>query len=99
MLTLSDDTNDKVVAFLRSVNKPGSPGDVLVILNMYETDYPNFQVKNVPRDGTWKIRFNGDLKRYFHLFDDFGSSQTQMKVSGGTGFVQLPKYSLLILSQ
>lgn len=102
ILMVVDDNNSKVVVFLRSAsnhetNKVG--GDVLVIVNMYETAFSNFALKNVPSDGIWKVRFNGDSKRYSPLYDNFGSGQTEVKISGGTGVVQLPKYSVLILSQ
>lgn len=94
---VTNDSHDKVAVFLRSTHS-GS-GSVLVILNMYATAYPNFAVKNVPHDGIWQVLFNGDLKKYSSLYEDFGSGQTEMKVSGGTGTIQLPKYSLVILAQ
>jgi 1,4-alpha-glucan branching enzyme len=97
ILSVTNDNQDKVAVFLRST--PSGSGDVLVILNMYSTAYNNFALKNVPKDGIWNVRFNGDLKKYSSLYDDFGSGQTQIKISGGAGTIQVPKYSLLILSQ
>eukprot|EP01126_Amoeba_proteus_P014208 TRINITY_DN1616_c0_g1_i7.p1 TRINITY_DN1616_c0_g1~~TRINITY_DN1616_c0_g1_i7.p1 ORF type:complete len:447 (-),score=87.16 TRINITY_DN1616_c0_g1_i7:54-1394(-) len=91
ILMVSNDPSNKVIVYLR--------GNVVVIVNMFAVAYSNYVLKNVPSDGTWYVRFNGDLKIYSPLFDDFGGDQKFILVSGGMGSVKIPKYSLLILSQ
>lgn len=102
ILMVIDNANDKIAVYLRSVSGLSAArrsGDVLVVVNMYEAAHKNFAVKNIPTDGVWNVRFNGDLTEYSSLYDNFGSGQSSMTVSGGTGILQLPKYSILVLSQ
>jgi len=95
VLMVSDDSTDKVVIYLRS-NHNGS--DVLVIMNMYQKQYSAYQLSGIP-NGTWKVRFNGDSKKYSSQNGGYASGQTQIHISSGSGVVQIPAYSILILSQ
>ncbi|HYR07403.1 MAG TPA: alpha-amylase family glycosyl hydrolase [Longimicrobium sp.] len=93
---------DKVVAFHRW--RDGGPGDdVIVIANFANRAHDEYRV-GVPRDGEWKVRFNGDWNGYS---PDFGSHHSWhaeaedipwdgMPFSIGVG---LGPYTALILSQ
>lgn len=93
---------DKVVAFHRWW--AGGPGDdVIVVANFASRAYDEYRV-GVPRDGEWKVRFNGDWNGYS---PDFGSHPSWhawaedipwdgMPFSIGIG---LGPYTALILSQ
>jgi 1,4-alpha-glucan branching enzyme len=93
---------DKVVAFHRW--RDGGPGDdVIVIANFANRAYDEYRV-GVPRDGEWKVRFNGDWNGYS---PDFGShpswhAEAQDIPWDGMPFsigIGLGPYTALILSQ
>ena len=71
---------------------------MLVIYNMYQTKCAAFTLTNVPMDGTWKVVFNGDLQEYSSQYANCGASQTTVTVSNGSGSVQLPEFSMLVLA-
>jgi len=107
ILQVLNSNSDKVCVYLRSSNSSKfsnkrdqhQSGDVVVVLNMHETQYNNFKIVNIPYDGVWNVRFNGDNQEYSSLYGDFGVSQSSITVSNGIGVLKLPKYSILILSQ
>ena len=58
----------------------------------------SFQLTNVPMDGRWAVVFNGDNQKYSSLYKNCGASQDSVMVSGGKGSLQLPEYSMVVLS-
>lgn len=92
----------KVVAFHRW--DQGGPGDdVIVIANFANRAYEEYRV-GVPRDGPWKVRFNGDWNGYSPEFGNHHSWHAEaedipwdgMPFSIGIG---IGPYTALILSQ
>jgi len=99
ILLMSDDQTDKVLVYQRADASSPQDTGVVVILNMYETQYTAYVLKNMPADGVWYVRFNGDLSKYSSLYANFGAQQTYIQVSNGQASVMIPQYSVLILSQ
>jgi len=95
ILQVVNDGTNKVIIY----DRYSGSSHVVVVANMYQVNYTSFITSNFPADGIWKIRFNGDNKRYSSQFGSFGLSQTQITVSGGSGDLMIPAYSVLVLSQ
>jgi 1,4-alpha-glucan branching enzyme len=95
-------TGAKVVAFHRY--DQGGPGDdVVVVLNFSAVGYAAYQI-GLPREGTWRVRFNSDWNGYDPGFGNWpsydttaaGPPQDGLPLSGAVG---LGPYTALILSQ
>jgi 1,4-alpha-glucan branching enzyme len=86
---------NKVMAYHRWDR--GGPGDdVIVLMNLANKTYENYLI-NIPRDGTWKVRFNSDWKGYSPEFSGIGSKD--VAAESGVAPVTIGPYSVLILSQ
>ena len=94
--------NAHVFAFHRWAN--GGPGDdVVVIANFNGRAYPSYTI-GFPRAGTWRVRFNGDSRRYG---TDFGGTISNTVTAVATPRDGLPysatvgvgAYSIVVLSQ
>jgi len=97
MLQMINNSTTKIFQFSRYSNNPSDA--TVVVANMYQTNYTSFQLKNMPSDGVWNVRFNGDSTRYSSQLGNFGVSQKSITVSGGTGNIMLPEYAIVILSK
>jgi 1,4-alpha-glucan branching enzyme len=93
---------DKVIAFHRW--ERGGPGDdVVVIANFGARSYDQYRI-GLPRQGLWRVRFNGDWQGYSQTFGNHpafdvsadGGGQDGMPCSGSLG---IGGYSAIILSQ
>ena len=93
-----DGSAQKVAVIHRWSSETGAGQHMLVIYNMYQTKCAAFTLTNVPMDGTWKVVFNGDLQEYSSQYANCGASQTTVTVSNGSGSVQLPEFSMLVLA-
>jgi 1,4-alpha-glucan branching enzyme len=89
-------STDKVLVYTRS-SKAGD--QVLVVANWYNTQYTSFTIYNIPYDGTWYFRLNSDSTRYCSQFGNFGTSQTSVNVVNGQATIQIPMYSMLVLTR
>jgi len=96
MLFYLNDSTNKVFVYDRYST---SDDHVIVVANMYQTNYSSFGLKSMPSDGTWYIRLNGDSTKYSPLFGNYGSSQTSISVSNGAASLMLPAYSMVILTK
>eukprot|EP01090_Pellita_catalonica_P010327 TRINITY_DN2177_c0_g1_i2.p1 TRINITY_DN2177_c0_g1~~TRINITY_DN2177_c0_g1_i2.p1 ORF type:complete len:201 (+),score=23.10 TRINITY_DN2177_c0_g1_i2:699-1301(+) len=94
VLMVVDTSTQKILAFTRS----DGTNSALIIINMYETSHANYKISNIPSDGVWHQRFNGDNAKYSALYGNFGVDQPQVQVSNGAGLFHIPKYSMLIFT-
>jgi len=93
---------DKMLAYHRFDN--GGPGDdVIVVLNYSNNTRLNYNI-GLPRNGTWKVRFNSDWNGYDYFF---GNQFTpDITANSGTkdgmpynGNIDIAPYTAVILSQ
>jgi 1,4-alpha-glucan branching enzyme len=93
---------DKLIAMHRWDR--GGPGDdVVVLANFSSRGYDSYRI-GLPRDGTWRVRFNSDWRGYSSVFGDhpsydvgaIGSGRDDMQWSGDVG---IGAYTAIILSQ
>eukprot|EP01052_Picozoa_sp_SAG31_P034071 SAG31_NODE_3928_length_3745_cov_1.460505_2_plen_88_part_00 len=65
--------------------------------------YPRFGLLNMPYDGLWTVRFNGDSAGYSELYGDTCMQPEQevvdVSVINGSGSVCVPPMSMLVLSR
>ena len=94
--------DDKVVAFHRW-DQGGAGDDVIVIANFSSRAFTAYDI-GLPRDGQWKVRFNGDVTRYGADFGNTPSNDLWAQ-SGGMhglpfhGTIGVGPYSIVVLSQ
>jgi 1,4-alpha-glucan branching enzyme len=69
---------------------------VIVVINFTNRKQDDYVI-NFPRKGTWKVRFNSSWKGYSSDFEELGVSETIVEKDNGK--INLPSYSVLILSQ
>jgi 1,4-alpha-glucan branching enzyme len=86
---------NKVLAYHRWENG-GVGDDVIVVINFTNRKQDDYVI-NFPRKGTWKVRFNSSWKGYSSDFEELGVSETIVEKDNGK--INLPSYSVLILSQ
>jgi 1,4-alpha-glucan branching enzyme len=89
------DEDNKVLAFHRWRN--GGPKDDTVVIVNFSNKLHQAYVLGLPRNGTWKVRFNSTLDGYSPDFKDILVSDVIVDNGGAT--VTLPPSSSLILSQ
>lgn len=93
------DNIKKIVAYHRW-DKGGVGDDVVVVANFSNNHLKDYQIA-LPREGTWRVRFNSDWKGYS---EDFGGVE-QIEVNGIKnnqgiiGQIDVGAYSLIVLSQ
>lgn len=90
--------SSKVAVVYRWSDNSGAGQHILVIYNMYNSKCGSFELTGVPMDGRWAVLFNGDLTQYSAQYSNCGATQDSVMISGGSGSVQLPEYSMLILA-
>eukprot|EP01062_Namystynia_karyoxenos_P019141 TRINITY_DN17173_c0_g1_i1.p1 TRINITY_DN17173_c0_g1~~TRINITY_DN17173_c0_g1_i1.p1 ORF type:complete len:633 (+),score=182.01 TRINITY_DN17173_c0_g1_i1:96-1901(+) len=93
-LMVSNDQNNKVAV----IHRWGPGGDAIVIFNFHNTYYQSYGISNVPKDGRWTKRFDGDSKSYFGDYKDQCAWAQWMDVSGGKGSMCVPEMSMVILT-
>ena len=83
VLATSDDAPDKVALALPQVivlqRWQNESASTIVVYNWYEKEYAAYGLKNLPADGTWYVRFNGDSTKYSSQFGNYGANQTQIQ--------------------
>jgi 1,4-alpha-glucan branching enzyme len=89
------DEDNKVISYHRW-DKGGPKDDVVVIANFANRTHKEY-VLGLPRNGTWRVRFNSSWKGYHPQFK--GVEVPEVQVESGTGSIVLPPSSVLILSQ
>jgi 1,4-alpha-glucan branching enzyme len=89
------DEDNKVLAYHRW-NNGGPKDDVIVVINFGNRAHPEYCM-SLPRNGTWKVRFNSTWKGYSPDFKDV--SVPDIEVENGGGTLELPPSSVIILSQ
>jgi 1,4-alpha-glucan branching enzyme len=96
---------DKIIAFHRWF-EGGPKDDVIVVASFTHRSLEEGYHIGFPRGGRWTIRFNSDWKGYSADFSDVtnpeGFVQAEKEPLDGceySGFVALPPYAMLILSQ
>lgn len=89
------DEDNKVLAYHRWKDS-GPRDDVVVIVNFANRMHQEYLL-GMPRDGTWKVRFNSTWQGYGADFKNVAVPEVTVK-DGGTALV-LPPGSVLILSQ
>jgi 1,4-alpha-glucan branching enzyme len=89
------DENNKVIAYHRW-NSGGARDDVIVVINFGNRMHENYMM-SLPRNGTWKVRFNSTWKGYSKDFQ--GVTVPDVVVDNGGGSLVLPPSSAIILSQ
>lgn len=101
-LQVVSNATQKVAVIYRANANPlvqGAKGThFLAVINMYDNPISNFVLTNVPVDGTWSVRFNGDLTKYSSQFGNYAASQTAVIISNGSASIKIPAYSVLLLS-
>ena len=89
------DEDNKVLAFHRW--RDGGPkDDTLVVINLGDRAHEDYCM-SLPRNGTWKVRFNSTWKGYSSDFKDV--TIPDVSVENGGGSLVLPASSVIILSQ
>lgn len=71
----------------------------IVIANLLGSVRNQYPVVNFPSPGTWYVRFNGDSTIYSKSYSSLGTMTSITVDNQGKGIVDVPPYSLLILSQ
>lgn len=86
---------DRVVGFHRWDNG-GAKDDVIIIANFSGQHFAEYQLP-LPRNGTWRIRFNSTWKGYCNDFTEalFDTIQAE----NGITTIQLAPYAVLVASQ
>ncbi len=99
---VNNGSTSKVVAFHRW-DAGGEEDDVVVIANFANKNFPVYNI-GFPASGDWVVRFNSDSTTYSSDFGGAGSTAvstvaTPMHGFAQSGSVELPPYTVLILSQ
>jgi 1,4-alpha-glucan branching enzyme len=89
------DEENKVIAYHRW-NQGGPKDDVVVVINFGSRMLQTYEL-SLPRNGTWKVRFNSTWKGYSPDFKEV--DVTDFEVETGRGAMILPPSSVVILSQ
>ncbi|MEI6850697.1 MAG: alpha-amylase family glycosyl hydrolase [Candidatus Saccharibacteria bacterium] len=90
------DEYNKVLAYHRWQNG-GAKDDVIIIINFGDKLHERY-VMDLPRIGTWNVRFNSNWNGYSQDFKNIDVPENVTTESGGAVFV-LPPESALIFSQ
>jgi len=89
------DENNKVISYHRWKNG-GPKDDVVVVINFGNRAFENYAL-SLPRDGLWQVRFNSAWKGYSPDFKEVEIANVVAET--GTGIINLPASSVVILSQ
>jgi 1,4-alpha-glucan branching enzyme len=94
--------DDKLLAFAR--RDQGGPGDTTIVLANFANRAHDAYTIGLPRNGTWRVRFNSDWEGYDHEFGNFESLDTEAEEGiyddqPFHGTFGLAPYSVLIISQ
>jgi len=76
----------------------GAPGYTLLVYNMALSAREAFAFGGLPLDGLWRVRFDGDSRKYSELYGDSCASQAFVRAVDGRLTVCAPAASLLVLS-
>ncbi|HVW23325.1 MAG TPA: alpha-amylase family glycosyl hydrolase [Candidatus Saccharimonadales bacterium] len=89
------DEENKVLAYHRWIN--GGPQDDVVVVINFNNHLHKEYVMGLPRNGTWKVRFNSTWRGYSADFKNIDTPD--VVVDNGNGTLVIPPNSALILSQ
>ena len=93
---------DKVIAYHRW-DQGGAGDDVVVLCNFRNKAWGDYRI-GLPRDGTWKVRFNSDWSGYDASFGDHPTADVSTDPTPWDGMAQSASlsfgpYTTVILSQ
>jgi 1,4-alpha-glucan branching enzyme len=89
------DTEGDVLAYHRW-DKGGPNDDVVIVINFTNRVLNDYSIP-LPRNGTWRARFNSDWKGYSPDFK--GIEMTDVTAENNTAALHIGPYSVVILSQ
>ena len=89
--------DDKVIGY-RRFDEARPDEDVVVLANLRNTVRNHYAV-TLPRAGTWHIHMNSDQRKYGPDYDGIGSSLVVAAGDPAIAYVDLGRYSMLVMSQ
>ena len=70
----------------------------LLVFNLQNTCHTKYALANVPIDGTWRVRFDGDSAQYSALYSDCCAANHTVAVAAGRGTACVPPMAMLLLT-